>query len=421
MSDDNGTNDETTNSNPWGDTTRKNEGSGPSAAEAEESDDGNEDGFGAATPRNDSGGDGPGWADSAEQGASDASTTPEPESDRGFGDASQGEPTTQPTESPPRSSEQPDSSFGEETTRESFDQGDTSERKRPEESDPTLEGALGTRNYTQDLLDFDLVLSDEDTVGPTKVNSDGVIMTKSGDYVGLARVHPRSWSIHTEEKKHQIIANYQSAFLSSLDFYTQILCYPTEFDMTEHVDRLEERMNSRAASGRDSPLVHYGRQYYPRWLASHIESQELTQREYYVAVRVDPTELRQFEDTEGLAAKVGERAEAFGTVLEALGSLVSGDEGTSEASAEECIREVDKRLRQVKSALKQLDVEVDLLKDRDQVLSVIYHYYNNTKPKRNDFGTELRTEHDPNLELDFEGTEVDDLLRSSPAAEGGEE
>jgi len=410
-------------SNPWGDTSESSEGSGPSSDSSSDS----------TSDRS---------ADSAEQSTDtsqfEQATAVEPETDSGdraepeprsdtMTDARTSADSQQPGGTEPPSTDGLDeadrsSTVGSTTDHATQSSGETAERRRPEESDPALEGPTGMRNYTQDLLEFEFVFDSGDDFSPQSVNADGVVLTQSGDYVGMARVTPRSWSIHTQEKKHQILQTFQSGFLSSLDFYTQIVCYPTAFDTSEHIDRLEERLRERSNAADESPLVQYGRQLYPRWLTDFIEREELTQREYFVVVRVDPTTLRQFDESESLSDKVGERAEAFGAVVSAVESLFGGDDGgQSEASREECVREVKKRLRQVRSSLKQIDVGVDLVEDRDEVLSVIYHYYNDTRPNRSSFDVSRRTVFDEQAELNVDGFDVDDLVRPDYGAVGDSE
>ncbi|UIO99751.1 hypothetical protein Hbl1158_14705 [Halobaculum sp. CBA1158] len=433
--------------NPWGDTSTTNEGSGPGSGSSDAGGDGSAgdadgfDGFDEGTPDaagggddasgfeqatavstdRDAGGDavGGGAVDGVEPADGDTgeSTDTEPADETGR------EPTPAP-DSSPFGDDGPSTAASSAVDQASRSPGETAERRRPEETDPALQGPMGTRNYTQDLVDFEYVFDSGDDFAPQSVNADGIVLTQSGDYVGMARVTPRSWSIHTQEKKHQILQSYQSGFLSSLDFYTQIVCYPTEFDTSEHIDRLEERMRERSNAADESPLVQYGRQLYPRWLTSFIEEEELTQREYYVIVRVDPSSLRQFDESESLSDKVGESAAAFGSIVSAVESLFSSDDADAgEASREECVREVSKRLNQVRSALRQIDVTVDPITDRDEALSVIYHYYNNARPERAAFDVGRRTEFDADTELNVEGFEVDDLMRPDygDVGEGGEE
>lgn len=289
----------------------------------------------------------------------------------------------------------------------------TAERDRPEEVDPTISGAFGTRNYTQDLVDFEFVFDKDDSFTPDTVDSSGIIETPNGDYVGLAEVTARSWSIHTDQKKHEIIQSYQSGFLSTLDFYAQIVCYPTEFDLSEHVNKLEKRVREMGNSADEGDLIQIGRQLYPAWLTGFVRGNDLTQRDYYVVVRVDPTELRQFDETESFADTVAEQAEALGAVARAIEGLFSSsdEEAAPEASREECIQEVRARLNQVSGALQQIDVDVEPVDDRDEALAVVYHYYNNTRPGRSSFDTGTRTTHDPDAPLDVDENRIDDLLR----------
>lgn len=415
---------EAESTNPWGETDLTNEGSGPGSddeqsgfAGASASDTGQSTdtpGSAQSTGRDDrqqgTGGGETGWGDATGNTDQNAGTGGD-----GWGAAEGTGGTDGRTESqapPRRSSETPSPSASSAVDQASRSNAETAERERPEETDTSRDGAFGMRNHTQDLIDVEFVLESDDQFAPDAVDAGGIIVTPDGDYIGLAEVTARSWSIHTQEKKEEILSAYQSGFLSSLGFYTQIVCYPTEFDMSEHIGLLEDRMRERENAADQSPLVQYGRQLYPRWLTNFVEENELTQREYYVIVRVDPSELRSFDESESLSEKVGERAEMFGTIVGAVEGLFSGsDGGADEASREECIREVRGRLNQVVSALRQIDVEVDPVRDRDRALSVVYHYYNDGKPDVSSFDTARRTEQSPDADLNLDDQAVDDLLR----------
>lgn len=440
-----------TNSSPWGDSVGANEGSGPDS-----SDDSSTSGSTARESRDsepESGGKPDSGSASEPSGspfeessgsASESSGNPFERSDVGDQSAATEQPSgaTPGGESPESTTESESGATGEPTpppqssasrssasrssTSEGFDptsesrridsetaETNTAERDRPEEVDPTLGGAFGSRNYTQDLVDVEFVFDKDDPFTPENIDSSGVVETPDGKYLGLAEVSARSWSIHTDQKKHEIIQSYQSGFLSTLDFYAQIVCYPTEFDMSDHITRLEERVREMGDSADEGDLIQIGRQLYPVWLTNFIRGNELTQRDYYVIVRVDPSDLRQFDETDSLADKVSEQAEAFAPLVRAVEGLFSsgGDEEAAEASREECIQEVHARLSRVKSALQQIDVDVDPVDDRDEALAVIYHYYNNTRPERSSFDTATRTVHDPNAPLDIDENRIDDLLR----------
>lgn len=394
MTDDTPDNDSEEDNSPWGETIAPNEGSGPGTQSSESETPSEQNRRRRQTEPT--------------QSAPDESAPGEPTTDTA---------TTQNTSPPPIQESPPDQGGrqsgtdqgGQQSARENSDK-QTAERDRPEELDNTTGGAFGARNHTQDLVDFDVVFDQDDSFTPNEVNADGIIKTPDGNYVGIASVTARSWSIHTDQKKNEIIQGYQSGFLSTLDFYTQIVCYPTEFDMSEHVDRLEQRVREMGDSTDEGDLIKIGRQLYPTWLNSFIRRNELTQRDYYVIVRVDPTELRQFDETESFGDKIVERASAFEPIVRALGGL-SSDESAPEASRQECIQEVHARLSQVSSALQQIDVDVDRVDDRDEALSVIYHYYNNTRPERTSFDVSTRTDHDPDAPLDVDESQIDDLLR----------
>lgn len=269
--------------------------------------------------------------------------------------------------------------------------GHVGERSPPEAGDPG-EGRFGVRNATQDLVDVEYVFEQDDEFLPRTVESGGVVVA-DGDYVGIARVEPRSWSIHTAERKHDIIRTYQSTLLATLDFPIQIVCYPTAFDISEHIEQLEDRAREMGNAADEHPLITYGRQLYPGWLTDFIEANDMRQREYYLVVRVDPESLTEFEGSQGIGDYVVERASAFEPVVRFFGGL-RDDGSTEEARRDRCLRELDRRLGQIEGALQRLDVGVERLRDRDETLSVLYHYYNNYQPRRPTFEVGTRTVHD---------------------------
>lgn len=260
---------------------------------------------------------------------------------------------------------------------------DTQSLDPPQRDDTTESGAFSIPNYAQDLIDFEFVLESHDDYLPSGVNGAGMIATGEKEFVGIAEVTPRSWSIHTAEKKGEIIDAYKSAFLATLDFPIQIVAYPTKFDISDHVDRLSEVMGEGRTRSTDSQLVNIGRSLYPNWLERFILENDMKQRRFYIVIPISADQINQFQNED--AGLLDSAAEQF-SPLQPLADMF-GDDDTRDISTQQCLRELDSRLSRVSGGLHRFDVYVERLSDRDEVMSVLYHYYNNEQPLNDVFPT----------------------------------
>ncbi|ELZ95936.1 hypothetical protein C440_06587 [Haloferax mucosum ATCC BAA-1512] len=253
----------------------------------------------------------------------------------------------------------------------------------PQRSDTTEKGSLSIPNYAQDLLDFEFVLEAHDEFLPNSVNGAGMVVTGEDEFVGIAEISPRSWSIHTAEKKTEIIQTYKSAFLATLDFPIQIVSYPTTFDISDHVERLKDVTAAGRTHSTDSQLVTLGRQVYPDWLDRFIKRNDMKQRQFYVVVPISETQINQFRNEDSGLLQAA--ADAFSPLEPVAEFFHDGTE--SSVSTQQCLRELDSRLDRVASSLHRLDIRTTRLSDRDAVMSVLYHYYNNEQPVNGSFPT----------------------------------
>lgn len=252
----------------------------------------------------------------------------------------------------------------------------------PQQSDPTVQGALSIPNYVQDLIQFEYVLDGDDPSLPADVNETGIVVLDEGHYVGLLRVRPRTWSIHTETEKSRIIDAYRSSFLATLDFPVQIVSYPSKFDISDHVRRLEEVLETGRANSEESDLLTIGRELYPNWLERFILDNDMKQRQFYVAVPVSADKIAEEQDPHtGLLDTIGETVPP----LEGVTDWIGGSD--AEVSDDQCLRELDSRLSRIASALRRVDVTTERVEDRTEALSICYHYYNNERPEDGTFPT----------------------------------
>lgn len=257
-------------------------------------------------------------------------------------------------------------------SRTAEDDRDRGTRRRPGATDPTESGGLSVASYTQDLVDAEFVLESDDAFVPDGVDGAGVVVLDDDSYVGLLSVRPRSWSIHTAERKQEIVATFQSSVLAPLEFPLQIVAYPTDFDISDHVAALADVTAETSDSG---DLLAVGRDLYPAWLRAFIEENDTKQRRFYVVVPVSADGIRQFENREGLAATVAERVPPLAPLLDRL-----TDSPAADVTRRQCLRELDARLTQVEAGLRRLDVRAERLGDRQETLAVLAQYYNNRRP-----------------------------------------
>lgn len=260
--------------------------------------------------------------------------------------------------------------------RETDDDRELTSREKPERSDPTEQGAFSVPNYAQDLVDVELVFEQDDDLLPQGVDGSGLVVIDEKRYVGLLTVRPRSWSIHTGEKKAEIVSTFQSAVLAPLEFPVQIVSYPTNFDISDHVSKLEEAIENERSD--DSKLIRMGRRLYPNWMTGFIEENDMKQRRFYVVVPISADKISQFENKNtGLAETIEER---FPPLSPLVGRFTETDD--EDVTRRQCIRELNARLGRIQSGLQRLDVRAERLRDRQEALSVLYHYYNNERPAR---------------------------------------
>ncbi|MFW5949812.1 MAG: hypothetical protein ACOCR6_00465 [archaeon] len=257
----------------------------------------------------------------------------------------------------------------------------------PQRNDPTESGSMSISNYAQDLVAIDYVLDSNEQFVPDDVQGDGLIKLGEKRYAGIARVHPRTWSIHTNEKKAEIVGAYKSSFLATLDFPIQIVAYPTHFDISDHLERLQSVRDLEEESYGESGLTDIGRSLYPEWLEQFLSNNDMKQREFYVIAPISADQIDQFRsDDDGFW---GSLADSFPPV-EPVADLFGGD--SESISTQQILRELDSRLNRISSGLQRFDVRAERLTDRNEVMAVLYHYYNNKKPLNNEFSLGLQIE-----------------------------
>lgn len=215
----------------------------------------------------------------------------------------------------------------------------------------------------------------QSTVGVDHVREDGIAV--DGDsYVGLLEVTPRNWLSLDEQERETVMASYMS-FLLSLKWPIAIVCYPREFDLGDHLEQFYEA-GTRPGVRDESPLLQYGRKYYVDWADRRVDGQNIKRRAFYIVVRVDADHVHADLDS----GSVLSRLPLVGSGLSWLrGALPGGGSEAEERAREElCVREVRKRQKALASNLGRTGVGLDVVRDRQETMTVLYHYYNHVDP-----------------------------------------
>lgn len=287
---------------------------------------------------------------------------------------------------------------------------DPDERHKRTVSGPdNTEGKFNQQTNTRTVVNFDFVLDSNEDILPNDVDGAGLLVD-GDEYVGIAEVQPRSWSIHTPEEKQQIINQYRTMFLGSLDFPVQIVCYPTEFDISEHITALEKQTQKENVRDDESYLLNIGRQVYPNWLREYISRSQMKQRNFYIVVRVKPEQLNQFRQSDGgVLDTIDQRAPAIANLLRKVVPGSGKDEQTKDVTRQDCLMEMHDRLQRLESALNPMGVNVDPITSRDKAMTVLYQYYNNKHPIVDTFDVATRSEHAPTMHIDEEDWPLDGM------------
>lgn len=274
--------------------------------------------------------------------------------------------------------------LGEETdldeAREEVTDADKTERVSPESYD-LGDSVLSMPNYSQDLLNFEYIFNKDDELLPEGVNGAGVVVTDEDDYVAIARVEGRDWSIHTEKKKQDIVNTYKSHVLSSLDNPVQILSVPTRFDIRNHVDQVNDVLDDNADSENEL-LMNIGRTIYPNWIEDFMTQNEMNERQFYIVLSISAEQLHEFKSSS--SSITGKLAETplVGDLFERFTSE-KGDDITPY----QILRELNTRMGRLESNFRRMDVTLDRVDERDEAMAVLYHYCHNTEPERDVFPT----------------------------------
>lgn len=225
-------------------------------------------------------------------------------------------------------------------------------------------------------------------IGVDHVRDDGIAV--DGDaYIGLLEVTPRNWlSLDTEERE-TVMSAYMS-FLMALRSPIVITCYPHEFDLEEHLQQFADVGQSPETQG-ESPILQYGRKYYVDWASRRVDEQHIKHRAFYIVTRVEASHVHESLDSGSVLSRLPVIGRALDGVRAALGR--GGD--TEQAREQLCVREVRTRQQRLAEDLGRTGVGLDLVRDRQETMEILYHYYNHVDPLFDRFDHATRTEATP--------------------------
>lgn len=263
---------------------------------------------------------------------------------------------------------------------EDIDERHTQQRISPETFD-LGDSIFSMPNYAQDLMDFEYIMAEDDELVPEEVNGAGVVVAEDDLYIGIARVTGRDWSIHTGQKQREIVKTYESQFLAGLDSPIQIVSIPTRFDMRDHIQKVNGVLNETT----DDPeelLMNIGRSVYPNWLEDFMVQNDMKERNFYLVATVSAEQLHRFKgDGESLIAQLQE-VPVIGRFFDRF-----TEDKVEDITKYQCLRELNSRMDRMKTSLRRMDVDVERIDNRNEAMSVLYHYFHNVEPDREVFPT----------------------------------
>lgn len=232
------------------------------------------------------------------------------------------------------------------------------------------------------------------------VRDDGIIVTEGADdspaYVGLVHVTPTSWLALDSEGKQSTISAY-AGVLRGISYPFQVLALPREFDLTDHLDHIE-----LAAYEAENPpnITQLGRSTYIDWLAESVGSRRVKVRDFYVAVRVESTQVREQSYGHSSDVLTGSLLHRIVRRVMSVGSSIRsqlGSDTDSDLIERQCVSEVNTRQQEIADALPRTGVSTEVLDGRTAVLDVLYRYYNHAESPLDEYSARAYAEVLPEL------------------------
>lgn len=232
------------------------------------------------------------------------------------------------------------------------------------------------------------------------VREDGIMVTKSENegaaYIGLVHVTPTSWLALDDEGRQSTISAYGDV-LRGISYPFQVLALPREFDLTTHFEHIE-----RAAYEAENPpkLIQLGRSTYIDWLAESVGTRRVKVRDFYIAVRVESSHVREQSYGHASDAVTGSLLQRIVGHISSVGSSIRSQMGSdpeADIIERQCVSEVRTRQNELAEALPRTGVKTEAMDDRTGVLDVLYRYYNHAESPLDEYSAGAYAEVLPEL------------------------
>lgn len=253
-------------------------------------------------------------------------------------------------------------------------------RDRPADAFETYHRLTRDNRRVQSRLPFDFV------------RDDGIIVA-GNDYIGLIDVTPRPWFILDDDERTSVFEAYAN-FVLAIKYPAQELMVPREFDISRHAENVEAA--DQNAPAEESRVLHHGRRQYTQFTYDTIDTRDVKDPNFYIAVRVDGDHLN--PDT-GHSGRFGFVKDA----LESLGSTLGLTSETTPTSPSEAVAEVGERIAEIDDTITRVGVTSEPVTSRDEAMEILYYQYNHTSPPFDEFSHQTYSELLPDTADELKG------------------
>lgn len=227
----------------------------------------------------------------------------------------------------------------------------------------------------------------QDTLGFEYVRDDGIAVDDD-HYIGLIHVTPRNWLVLNDEEKQSVFSAFVSFLRGAVQFPIQIVAIPRDFDVTHHTSNIRDADN-RANHDKESPFLAHGRRRQVIWTQNAIDNRHVKDRDHYLVVRVRAEQVYSYMNKSGAFDGI--------PILENLVKKVkrtasSDTEEDRVASEDRCVAEVNQRRHSLREKLANTGVRTELVDDRNEMMDILYRYYNHSDSPFDEYNHATYTE-----------------------------
>lgn len=243
------------------------------------------------------------------------------------------------------------------------------DRQLPDDSFPVYDRLTRQNTLAQSKLSFDYVRDDG-------------ILVDGNHYIGLVKVQPRNWLVLNDSEKNDVFSAFVS-FLLQLKYPTQIICYPHEFDVSEHTNKIREA-DARAGGPNETPITRHGRRRHVVWCHNSVDQRNIKDRDFYIAVRVRAEHVHSYLQNQN---SIGSVFQKLPTPISDRLTFIPGVRSSEEVAADEerCVSEVRNRQSDIEDTLTRTGVGTRTIKDRNETMDILYSYYNHLESPFTDY------------------------------------